>query len=127
MKNKLFRIWRFLLPFLFIFFLIHFLKDITQDILRINTPLNIFGDIKENLSFLPSSLQNVYLYGLGGLSFIAEAFILYAIPTILKRKDGSVYYTVYLVSENKDFLKKYPKKPAMKVEYVDTKGRKVEL
>lgn len=45
----------------------------------------------------------------------------------LKRKDGSIYYTVYLVSENKGFLKKYPKKPAMKVEYVDPKGRKVEL
>jgi len=45
----------------------------------------------------------------------------------LKRKDGLVYCTVYLVSENKEFIKKYPKKPAMKVEYVDPKGRKVEL
>jgi len=27
----------------------------------------------------------------------------------LKRVDGSVYYTIYLVSENKEFLKKYPK------------------
>lgn len=28
----------------------------------------------------------------------------------LKRKDGGVYYTVYLKEENKEFLKKYPKK-----------------
>lgn len=31
----------------------------------------------------------------------------------LKTKDGTIYYTVYLVSENKEFLKKYPKKPVM--------------
>lgn len=33
----------------------------------------------------------------------------------LKRKDGSIYYTVYLVSENKKFLKNHPKKPKMKL------------
>ncbi|MFH1827105.1 MAG: hypothetical protein ABH812_01565 [bacterium] len=27
----------------------------------------------------------------------------------LKRKDGSIYCTVYLIEENKEFLKKYPK------------------
>jgi len=31
----------------------------------------------------------------------------------LKTKDGTIYFTVYLVSENKEFLKKYPKKPVM--------------
>ena len=90
MKNKLFKLWRFLLPFLFVFFLIHFLKDITQDILVIKTPLDIFGDAKEDLSFLSSYFQNIYLYGFGGLSFLAEAFILYAIPTILKRRENKI-------------------------------------
>lgn len=28
----------------------------------------------------------------------------------LKRADGTVYYTIYMVNENKEFLKKYPKK-----------------
>lgn len=28
----------------------------------------------------------------------------------LKTKDGAIYYTVYLISENQEFLKKYPKK-----------------
>lgn len=37
----------------------------------------------------------------------------------LKTKDGTTYFTVYLVEENKKFLKKYPKKPGMKVEYVN--------
>lgn len=45
----------------------------------------------------------------------------------LKRKDGSVYCTVYLISENKEFLKNHPKKPAIKIEYVDPKERKIEL
>lgn len=36
----------------------------------------------------------------------------------LKREDGSIYCTVYLVSENKEFLNKYPKKPKIKVEFV---------
>ena len=35
----------------------------------------------------------------------------------LKRKDRSVYCTVYLVSENNDFIKKYPKKNKYKIQY----------
>lgn len=35
----------------------------------------------------------------------------------LKRVDGTTYCTVYLVEENKDFFKKYPKKPEMKIEF----------
>ncbi|MBN1168983.1 hypothetical protein JXA63_03785 [Candidatus Woesebacteria bacterium] len=38
----------------------------------------------------------------------------------LKRDNGSVYCTVYLVKENKEFFKKYPKKPKMKVTFVDS-------
>lgn len=39
----------------------------------------------------------------------------------LKREDGTIYYTIYLVSENKEFLKKYPKKEKMKVTYQQLK------
>ena len=87
--GKLFKVWRFVLPFLLLFVLIHFLKDITQDILKIQTPLDIFGDVKEDLSSLSPTDQNLYLYGLGGLSFIAEAFLLISIPILFRRKQIS--------------------------------------
>ena len=47
----------------------------------------------------------------------------------LKREDGSIYYTIYLVSENHDFLKSYPKKdPKMKVEFINPgNGEKIQL
>lgn len=46
----------------------------------------------------------------------------------LKRKNGSVYYTIYLVSENQEFLKKYPKKERTKVEFINTEnGKRVQL
>lgn len=86
-RTTLFKIWRFFLPLLFIFVLIHFLKDLTQDILKISTPLDLFGDVREDLSFLPRPLQNIYLYGLGGLSIIAEVFLLITIPKVWKRKE----------------------------------------
>lgn len=45
----------------------------------------------------------------------------------LKRKDGLVYCTVYLVSENKEFLKKYPKKPKIKVEFINAEKTQIKL
>ena len=84
MKDKLLRYWQILLYPIYIFIVIHFLKDVAQDILRISTPLDIFGDAREDLSFLPVSLQNVYLYGLGGISFLAEIVLLFAIPKVWK-------------------------------------------
>jgi hypothetical protein len=35
----------------------------------------------------------------------------------LKRQNGSVYETIYLVEENVEFLEKYPKKPKMEVNF----------
>ena len=87
MRRNGLKIWKTLLPFIFIFVLVHFLKDLAQDILKISTPLDLFGDAKEDLSFLPKSLQNVYLYGLGGFSIIAEVFLLIAIPKAWKKKE----------------------------------------
>ena len=46
----------------------------------------------------------------------------------LKRKDGTVYYTVYLVSENQEFLKKYPKKKSdIKMTITGSGGKEVQL
>lgn len=45
----------------------------------------------------------------------------------LKRADGTVYYTIYLVSENLEFLKKYPRKESMKVEFINSAdGKKIQ-
>lgn len=35
----------------------------------------------------------------------------------LKRGDGTIYCTVYLVKENNDFFRKYSKKPKIKIEF----------
>jgi hypothetical protein len=95
-REKLFRFWRFLLPFFFIFFLIHFLKDITQDILKVATPLDIFGDVKEDLSlFSPFFKGAFYVLGVG--SFIGELFLLISIPLVLKRKTFSRLELVVLI------------------------------
>ena len=71
--------------FLLAFFLIHFSKDITQDLLHIPSPLDIFGDVQEDLSSLPRSIGNlITLANIG--SFVGEAFLLFSIPIVLKRK-----------------------------------------
>jgi DNA-directed RNA polymerase subunit RPC12/RpoP len=46
----------------------------------------------------------------------------------LKHADGTVYYTIYLVSENQEFLKKYPKKDEkMRMTIADADGKPIEL
>jgi hypothetical protein len=82
----LFRVWRGLLPFLYVFVLVHFLKDITQDILKLPTPLDLLGDAKEDLSLFPDFIQNIFIL-LGVGSFMAEAFLLISIPVVMKKKE----------------------------------------
>jgi transposase-like protein len=46
----------------------------------------------------------------------------------LKNEKGQIYHTVYLVSDNQEFLKKYPRKDKKTREtIIDDKGRQVEL
>jgi hypothetical protein len=46
----------------------------------------------------------------------------------LKRADGSVYFTVYLISENQEFLKKYPKQESkIKITIAGSDGKEIEL
>ncbi len=78
---------RFSLWLVFIFVLAHFAKDITQDILRISSPLDMLGNINEDISFLPKILQDIFYYVFGGLSFIAEAFLLIAIPVVQSKNN----------------------------------------
>lgn len=45
----------------------------------------------------------------------------------LKRPDGTTDCTVYLVDENKEFLKKYPKKPRMEIKFEKSIPPKAKL
>lgn len=46
----------------------------------------------------------------------------------LKNEKGQIYCTIYLVSENREFLKKYPKKEKIKVEFINSSdGKKIQL
>jgi len=85
-RGKIIKLWQKLLIVIFVFVIVHFAKDITQDILHIATPLDIFGDVKEDISFLPNNIQKVYLYGFGGLSFIAELILIFSIPKVWKEE-----------------------------------------
>jgi hypothetical protein len=71
---------------------IHFLKDITQDFLKVSSPLDTFGNITENLTWLPRWGQDIYLYGLGGLSVIAEVILMYTIPFVIFDKGTQIKY-----------------------------------
>lgn len=42
---------------------------------------------------------------------------------VLKRQDGTEYCKVYLVAENQEFLKKYPKKPAIDIKFVNSDAK----
>jgi len=77
------------LPFVWIIVFIHFLKDITQDILQIPTFLDIFGNIQEDLSNLPHPIRLLIITS-GIFSFFGEIFLLIAIPIVRKRKQISV-------------------------------------
>ena len=90
MKDFKQNIKRILLFLIFIAVLIHFSKDITQDILHVASPLDLFGDIQEDISFLPNTLQLFFYYGFGGLSFISEGFLLITIPKIIIKQGNPI-------------------------------------
>ena len=75
------KIFRFFLIFIWVITLIHFLKDITQDILRIPTILDFFGNVQEDVGWLPLWTQRL-VYGAGAGSFLAEIFLLISIPIV---------------------------------------------
>jgi|SRR3989344_3222143 len=78
---------KFLLWTIFVLILIHFLKDITQDILQISSPLDILGDAKEDLSKFPKIIKQGYLL-LGISSLFSELFLIIAIPLALLGKNN---------------------------------------
>lgn len=79
----------FILNLIWVATLIHFLKDITQDLLGIPTFLDAFGNIQEDLSVLPSWVR-LSILGAGIGSFLAEIFLLISIPIIKNRRETSI-------------------------------------
>ncbi|PJE63073.1 hypothetical protein COU88_01520 [Candidatus Roizmanbacteria bacterium CG10_big_fil_rev_8_21_14_0_10_39_6] len=82
------KIRSFLLSLIWVITLIHFLKDIAQDILRIPTILDVFGNIQEDICRLPYWIQ-LLIFSAGVGSFLAEIFLLISIPIIKHRKETS--------------------------------------
>ena len=63
---------------IFLFVSVHFVKDITQDILGISTPLDFLGNINEDLTILSPWQRALYLPAIIGTFFI-EAIIVFVI------------------------------------------------
>jgi hypothetical protein len=78
----------FLLSLIWVVTLIHFLKDITQDILGIPTFLDVFGNIQEDIRHLPYWIQ-LLIFSAGIGSVLAEIFLLVSIPIIKQRRETS--------------------------------------
>lgn len=88
MKKYLHKFWHFFLPIIFLIVFVHLLKDITQDILKVPTFLDLLGNVNEDLSVFPSFIRQI-ITALGFVSFGIEAFLIVAIPKVIKNKENS--------------------------------------
>lgn len=88
-KNlKVFRLWKIFLIPIFTFVIIHFLKDITQDLLGVPTILDIFGNANEDLSnFHPYGIWVYHWFMVN--TFFLEIFLLVYIQKTWRRKTFS--------------------------------------
>jgi len=95
MRNKLLN---FILLIMFTFFFIHFLKDITQDILKIKTPLDYLGNVNEDLSLFSPFIRTVFST-IAHLSFIGEVFLIFAIPMyIIYKKKSYLLKPIWIIT-----------------------------
>ncbi|MCA9368727.1 MAG: hypothetical protein H6773_00645 [Pseudomonadales bacterium] len=61
--QKIFPLWKMFVSLLSVVLLFHFIKDITQDVLGITTPLDTIGNIVEDTLTLPEWLIYIYHWG----------------------------------------------------------------
>lgn len=94
MKSKL---RNFFLIIIFIVFFTHLLKDITQDILKITTPLDYLGDVKEILSSFSLTAKIIYFI-FGVLSVFGELFLVITIPIFLFKKKKDLLKLIYITT-----------------------------
>ncbi len=92
MKSNMFL--KIFLLLIFTVFFVHLVKDITQDVLQISTPLDYLGNAQEDLSMFPSIVKFVFTI-FGYISVIAEIFIIVCIALFIK--DGSKIYLLKLI------------------------------
>ncbi|GEM_PF-6964985 len=85
---------RFFLPTLWIVVFLHLLKDITQDLLGVKTPLDLLGNIQEDLSSF-SLPQKVFVYILHAVALYLQLLILLIVPAYLKT--GSKNHQIILL------------------------------
>ncbi|MFA7300815.1 MAG: hypothetical protein WC069_00695 [Candidatus Shapirobacteria bacterium] len=85
MAHKLQHCWRFLIIPLFVVTILHFIKDITQDILGVSTFLDKIGDINENISNFPVWLTWLYHWAMVN-TFFMEGALLVTLPLDWKNK-----------------------------------------
>ncbi|MBI5122465.1 DUF192 domain-containing protein [Candidatus Roizmanbacteria bacterium] len=94
MKNKLINLF---LVIIFIIFFVHLLKDITQDILKIKTPLDYIGDLKEVFSSFSKQVLIIY-YIFGILSILGEVFLVILIPLLLFKKRKNLLKPILIIT-----------------------------
>ena len=87
-KQIRFLYWKIALVPVFIFVLIHLLKDITQDLLGIESVFDLLGNVNEDLSgFHPYALWLYHWFMVN--TIILELYLLVAIPKTWFRKTFS--------------------------------------
>lgn len=87
---------KILFGIVWVFVFVHFLKDLTQDILHIATPLDLLGDVNEDISIFPVWLQTTFNY-FAYLSFIGEIFLIICIPLAIRLKSLKLIKTSIIV------------------------------
>ena len=90
-KHKLARL---ILLFIYFIVLLHFLKDIAQDLLKISTPLDLLGDTQEDLARFPVLIKSLFLVA-GILTYFIEAALLALIPYFFVTKSKQVEKVVF--------------------------------
>jgi len=89
---------RIILKLIFVITSIHFLKDITQDILHVSTILDYLGNVQEDLTNLSPFFAGIIVIS-GYLSFIGEIIIITLVPVILKNNfQQKTHNTILLIT-----------------------------
>ena len=88
--SRLYKPWKIFTLTISVVLFIHFLKDITQDLLGINTLLDVMGNIQEDTTRLPSFLTPIY-WLLWIIATIAQPIIGYLTLRNCKNHDFNKY------------------------------------
>lgn len=93
--SNLKRTWKFFTLIFSIILFLHFLKDITQDLLGINTVLDVIGNIQEESTRLPKFLIPIYWF-MWIIATITQPVVMYLTYRNWKNKDFNKYDLVIL-------------------------------